>query len=208
MENLQKLVSLGSQPLLNEVQPASSHASLQWLEMVLPLLVLKNGFYAFESAVHVFPLGKKGGVMDIEQWNSENLWRHEYRGLADNLLFFAEDAFGYQFCAGKSGISMFNPEDASIRHIAGDIDGWAREVLDDYEELSAYPFARDWQRINGPLQEGRRLIFKIPLVLGGKTEMANVGDIDAVEAMRFRGDLWNQIKDVPPGASIELEITE
>ncbi len=208
MDNLKKLISIGSPALLSQIAMLENHRAMPWLEKITDLLTLKNGFYAFESALHVFPLGKLEGVMDLEQWNSSDLWRFEYKGSTDTLLFFAEDAFGYQFCASKDGISMFNPEYASLEHIADDIEEWARAVLDDYDELTAYPFARDWQKVNGPLRVGRRLTFKIPLVAGGTTEMSNVGDIDAVEVMRFRGYLWDQIKDLPPGTKFELEIVD
>lgn len=208
MNNLDKLISIGSSQLIQGLLPCYSGVGAEWVDKVIDLHRAKNGFYAFESALHVFPFGKADGIMDIEQWNSEDLWRNEYQGLADGYLFFAEDAFGYQFCAGESGILMFNPEDASFRHLADNIEGWAKEILEDYEELTCYPFAHKWQKENGPLPVGRRLTFKIPLVLGGETEMSNVGDIDAVEVMRFRGDLWNKIKDVPPGTSIEFEIVD
>jgi hypothetical protein len=52
-------------------------------------LSLKNGWYAFESALHLFPLGKKENVLDLETWNSEDLWRGDYRGLSKGCFFFA-----------------------------------------------------------------------------------------------------------------------
>lgn len=208
MKNVQKLISLGSSQLIEEIPAYVSLEKMPGLDKVSDLLRIKNGFYAFESALHVFPLGKADGVMDIEQWNAWDLWRYEYQEITNGLLFFAEDAFGYQFCVGETGISMFNPEDASIRHLADDIEGWAKEVLEDYEELTCYPFAHEWQKANGPLAIGRRLTFKTPLVLGGKTEMANVGDIGAIEVMRFRGELWNKIKDVPLGTPIKINIVD
>lgn len=54
------------------------------------MLQLKNGFYAFESALHVCPVTSDSET-GLEAWNDDSLWRDEYRDLAEGLLFFAED---------------------------------------------------------------------------------------------------------------------
>jgi hypothetical protein len=63
------------------------------------LLQSRNGFYAFESALHVLPRLERPdpATMDFGRWNDGALWRGEYGGLADGLTFFAEDLFGGQF---------------------------------------------------------------------------------------------------------------
>src|SRR5438309_1862194 len=75
---------------------------------LLRLLALRNGFYAFESALHVFPAGHIEGVLDIETWNSEVLWRREFGSMADGCLFFAEDIFGGQFCIKDARVHSFD----------------------------------------------------------------------------------------------------
>ncbi len=73
------------------------------------LLNRRNGFYAFESALHVLPW-ESDGVMDISRWNNAELWKAGYDGAADGLLCFAENAFGDQFCLSELGIIRFDPE--------------------------------------------------------------------------------------------------
>ena len=55
------------------------------------LLNKKNGFVAFESSLHVLPLGP--AIMDctLVEWNSPDLWRDAYGGLANEGLYFAEE---------------------------------------------------------------------------------------------------------------------
>jgi hypothetical protein len=86
---------MGTDPL--GLQPTIGH---KWLHLyslapdLLSVLNRKNGFYAFESALHVFPplrVWLQG--MNIDQWNSGSLWRQGYGDLAKGLLFFAETSF-------------------------------------------------------------------------------------------------------------------
>ena len=208
MTRSEKLMSIGSLPLGGELPLRNSLPDLPWLDRVMDLLRLKNGFYAFESALHVFPLGKQPGVMDLESWNAQDLWRHQYGNLLDGLLCFAEDIVGCQFCIGEEGISLFNPEDGSIEPTADTIEGWADALLGDYEVLTGYPWARDWQRIHGPLPEGHRLRFQMPLILKGKTEISNMAEFDALEVMLSSANVWKQIKDVPPGTPFTVKYVD
>ena len=208
MTRIEKLVSIGSPPLGGELPADNTLPDLPRLDRVMDLLKLKNGFYAFESALHVFPLGKQSGVMDIASWNAPDLWRHEYGDLLDGLLFFAEDALCCQFCVGENGISLFDPENGSFDYVAETIEGWADALLDDYELLTGYPWARDWQHIHGPLPEGHRLRFMIPPILQGKMELSNMQEVDALKGLQFAANLWNQIKDYPSGTTFEIEIVD
>lgn len=208
MENIEKLAQAGSDPLIEYSSSSAVTTDLPWLDRIIDLLRIKNGFYAFESALHVFPLGKADGVMDLEQWNADDLWRCEYQGAADNLMFFAQDAFGFQFCIGDEGILQFNPEDASTEYIASDIEDWASKMLVDYDGLTGYSLAHDWQSRHRRLENAERLPFTIPLVLGGEVSVDNIAAVNAVEAMRARGYIYRQIRDLPDGATIQLNITD
>jgi hypothetical protein len=61
----------------------------------------KNGFYAFESALHVFPV-TPDPVSGLEGWNADSLWRSDYQDLTEGLLFFAEDILQDQFCLSRN----------------------------------------------------------------------------------------------------------
>jgi hypothetical protein len=163
------------------------------------LLRKRNGFYAFESTLHVFPSGAGDGAV-LEAWNEPSLWKRQYGPELADLQFFAEDVFGGQFALGPRGVVSFDPETAETTLLAKDIDGWATAVLADYNVLTGYQIAHDWQARNRPLAGGERLVPKIPFVLGGGFTADNVYAMDAVRGMHLRADLARQIKNLPDGA--------
>lgn len=52
MTRIENLVSIDSPPLGGELPADTALPDLPWLDKVMNLLKLKNGFYAFESALH------------------------------------------------------------------------------------------------------------------------------------------------------------
>jgi len=60
----------------------------------------------------------------------------------------------------------------------------------------------------GSLSEGRKYCLKIPGVLGGEYDGANLATISLVVLVRFSGDVAKKIRDLPDGAKIELKITD
>lgn len=170
------------------------------------LLAEKNGFYAFDSALHVFPACQKEGVMDLEKWNDPNIWIRHYGDMALGTVFFAEGLFGDQFGIRESGIVRFEAETGLVEPIASSLEGWARLILKDYNYQTGYPLARKWQRIHGHLPPNQRLVAITPFVLGGEYDVQNLFALDAVKAMRYHADLALRIRDVPNGTKITFEI--
>jgi hypothetical protein len=174
------------------------------------LLQSRNGFYAFESALHVLPwaAGPDPATMDLGQWNDDALWRRGYDGLADGLTFFAEDLFGGQFALRGVEVVTFEPETGDVTWLAADLDGWAGRLLEDYRLLTGQPLGHDWQASQGPLPAGKRLLPKRPFVLGGGYEVANLYALDATRGMQLRGELAVQLRDLPEGAKVRFTIVD
>jgi hypothetical protein len=171
------------------------------------MLERKNGFYAFESALHVFPLATKPLCgMSLAEWNSDSLWRSDYGDLTVGLLFFAEDTFQNQFCLSASGVLRFNAETGGSKPVAGSFEQWADGILRDYDRETGWTIANKWQAENGPLPHGKRLLPKTPFFLGGAYALDNLWAGDAVEGMRFKADLAMQTRSVPDGAEVRLII--
>ncbi|GAA1923654.1 hypothetical protein GCM10009815_17820 [Nocardioides marmoribigeumensis] len=170
------------------------------------LLVARNGFYAFESALHVFGSGPSVTGGSLEEWNAEHGWRVAYGELAEGLLFFAEDVFGVQFALRGDRVVTFDPETGDVGAMGTSIEDWADQLLSDYRELTGYPVAHDWQSRHGTLVPGTRLVPKRPFVLGGAFDVANLYALDATEGMRVRGDLAAQLRDLPDGAQVRYEV--
>lgn len=201
---LNKLVSISSQPLAPGVtanaagNPPELHA----------LLAAKNGFFAFESALRVFPSGESAHSYSIAEWNSPGLWRHAYGALADGLFFFAEDIFGCQFCLKNGKVYSFDPETGELTFVADHLEGWAQEILDQFEVLTGYPLAHAWQAEFGQVEGRDRLMPKLPFVCGGEFSVDNLAVIDAARAMRSRGNFASQIQGLPDGAEITFQVVD
>ncbi|CAN7142846.1 SMI1/KNR4 family protein [Acidovorax sp. LjRoot38] len=175
---------------------------------LIQILSKKNGFYAFEEALHVFSWDdsiSQGQILGLQAWNEKTLWRDWYQGLTEELFFFAEDIFGGQFALKGREVVSFDPESGEIEFLAKSIEDWAAEILLNYPQLTGYPLAHSWQMLNGPIARGKRLLPKIPFILGGKYEVNNLFAVDAVKGMRYRGELWEQLRDLPDGAKVRLK---
>jgi hypothetical protein len=206
MTQVDKLLSIGSDPLAPkpEILPRLLEPHALGLDL-FHILQSKNGFYGFESALHVFPLAS-ATVISLEEWNSHNLWRGGYQDLAEGLLFFAEDVFQDQFCLSVGGVLRFKAETGETDFLADSIEGWAERMLRDYRIETGWPLASRWQAEKGPLPAGKRLMPKTPFFLGGAYAIENLWEGDAVEGMRFKADLALQTRNVPNGSAVKLNL--
>jgi hypothetical protein len=207
--NLKKLVAVSSSALCEDAPQIPERLLSQSGALgnqLIDLLKDKNGFYAFESALHVFPAGCKDSCMSIEEWNDDSLWRKEYGNLVQGYLFFAEDIFGVQFALGNRGVRKFDPETGEFEDFTSDLEEWGAKILEDYNYETGHELAHGWQSQNGPLPPGKRLLPKIPFVLGGAYDVENLYAADALQGMMFRADIWRQIRDLPDGSQIELKV--
>jgi hypothetical protein len=204
-EHLNKLVSVGSDPLIRT--PADFVAADSLGRELADLLTVRNGFYAFESALRVFPVDPSGRVGSLGDWNEPTTWRDAYGGMADGFTFFAEDVFGGQFGIHEGSVFAFDPETGEAKVMATSLDSWAKLILGDYQVLTGHPIAHDWQMRFGRIPEGQRLVPKIPFVLGGEFGVDNVFALEATKGMRLRGELAVQIRDLPNGTKISYRFT-
>ena len=204
-----KLLKLASAPIapgpaLLPVRPHDVGGGLvgDWLKMLDSV----NGFYCFESALHVFPTRMSGANLGLKEWNEPSAWRHEYRHLDRGGLFVAEDIFGNQFCLLKDAIYTFDAETAQLEEFARSVGDWAHKVVEEFELVTGYPVGHRWQSTHGALAAGYRLAPKTPFVLGGPYEVENLYACEAIAAMRARGNLARQIADVPDGTPINFQV--
>mgnify|MGYP005864705379 CR=1 FL=1 len=211
LSKLEKLIS-STGPSLNDDSAALSKRLCKLAgplaDDLAQMLRERNGFYALEGALHVFPSCYNQREVGLDEWNDDALWRAEYQGMADGCLFFAEDIFGGQFCIKDGKVFTFDPETGAIEYLADDIEGWAAAIVGDYEVLTGYPLAHQWQEQNGPLPANKRLLPKVPFVAGGEFELGNLYLADAVEGMKFRAYIANQIKNLPDGAQIRFDVVD
>jgi len=121
----------------------------------------------------------------------------------------AENAFGNLIVRAADGAFWrIRPEDLSCEKVAGDRDEFAvlsrrEDFLLDWEMTRLVEQAR---RKLGRLPAGRCYCLKVPAVLGGRYDAANMDTISLAELISFSGDLAEQLKDVPDGTKVRLRI--
>jgi len=210
-ENIDKLCDIGSAPILanferNQADQALAELGSRQSELI-HMLQIKNGFYAFESALHVFPFSPSNLFegQDLIHWNASSLWKYAYGSYLDETFCFAEDIFGYQFCIADSRIRLMDPETGQFDDICGTVEEWAGLVCDDFNVRTGFPVAHEWQRKNGPLKFGNRLVPIYPLVSSqGTYNVENFYEINALRGLLSRADFAKQIASVPDGGRIRL----
>jgi hypothetical protein len=116
-----------------------------------------------------------------------------------NLIVRAVDGAYWRIC----------PEEWSCVKIA-------QSAIELTTQLAADKFRIDWEMSRlvelagerqGPLSDGMCYCLKIPAVLGGSYEAENLGTITLNELIEFSGSMAEQIKDLPDGSQIKIEIT-
>jgi hypothetical protein len=206
-----KLAALGGPPLGGSLGAVASDivapSSLEELGLV-KLLRQRNGFYAFEQALHVFPLVSTRDEQGLEAWNSKSSWREGYQDFAEGCLFFAEDVFGGQFCLRDRCVMAFDPETGEKTLVAADVEHWAQCILDEHDVLTGYPLAHAWQERYGVIPLGQRLVPKVPFVLGGDFTVNNLFLLESGRAMRSRANLAVQIRDMADGTEVKFRIVD
>ncbi len=208
-KSLDKLFSIATDSLLEFPAGRSASApvpnAMRWRELT-GFLRRRNGFYAFESALHVFPMRSAGNIYGLDVWNATDTWVDSYEDLASGCFFFAEDIFGNQFCIKGEDICSFDAETGAAKPLASSLEEWAGLILSDYRFLTGHPLAHEWQVRNGRLPVNMRLVPKIPFVGGGAYAVDNLFSWDTVKSLRYRGEFATQIRDVPDGGKIRLKL--
>lgn len=123
----------------------------------------------------------------------------------------AENDFGNLLVRDRRGwYWRLCPEDLYCKPVADD-----RAALDALIETAE--FQQDWGRGTlieqaqasvGPLSPGRKYCLKIPGPLGGEYGGSNLASISLMELIGSSGHIAFQIKDMPDGAQVQLQIID
>lgn len=204
---LDKLVSIAGPSLsAGSIDVPTSAGRLG--EDLVGLLSRRNGFYAFESALHVRAGGPTESEPNLREWNADGLWRCSYDDMAEGHLFFAEDVFGGQFSIKDERVFTFDPETGEFGSFASSLDEWAERVISDFEVLTGFPLAHNWQKQHGSIPAGSRLTPQRPFILGGEYVIENLYVLEASASMRYRADVALQIRNLPEGTSVTIKVVE
>lgn len=182
-----KLLDIASDKLEDDIEYQTGYSEID------NVLQIKNGFFAFENAFHFFSKQETGTLNKLIK--NEFLYDKE-------CFFFAEDIFGNLFCRKNSNYYLMDIESGELEYISNNHDKMFQVILQDYNYFTGYSVARRWQELNGFLGKNERLIPKIFFITGGQYEVDNLYAMDRIRALRLRGDLFEQLKDVSDGEKI------
>lgn len=168
----------------------------------------KNGFLAFDRALRFFAADPHVHDLSLSRWNSPGLWRDHYGSLADELLFFADDIFGVQFCVKEGAVFSFEPETGVLERLADNLDAWAALMLTETDYYTGRPIASAWQENFGVLEPTQRLIPTLLFTLGGEFTLENLSAKDATLGMKIRGPIAQRIYGLPDGTKIRFVIED
>lgn len=170
---------------------------------VLGDLTAGQGLWRFYSAS--FP---EGGV---EAWNScDSSWRQAWGATLGTLDAFGEDVFGNQLLLRPDGQSVL-----IWRHESGVIEDTELDLATILE--ASLSNALDWldfysdgspavaRLFRDEISKDRHLHWVTPLVLGGSVDASNILLVERVTHLLGHAKLWQQIGDLPAGASIHLK---
>jgi hypothetical protein len=162
-----------------------------------------GGFWRFFS--ERYP--ETGGIF---RWNSTEFWRQAWPGLSSDLFFFGEDIFGNQLTLvpDRENVFLWNHENQDLADLLLDPATLFETVLqsgvhwiDFYtSEMLAIGRAR---LLDVP--ENCHLHWTQPLILAGAVAMANTSVLEAVSHLKFHGELWVKLRDLPPGTEVIIK---
>lgn len=144
--NTQSLLGKATAPLADTLDPPPIRGRVA--DEFAEFLREHNGFYAYESALHVFPAGEALGEVSMRAWNAADLWRSHYGTMADGFILFAEDSFGGQFALRDDAIYTFDPETGEAEATGSSVEDWAEQIVNDFVEVLGFPVCHDWQVIH------------------------------------------------------------
>src|SRR5690348_1668203 len=134
-DHIIKLLRVASAPLaecFHGPDPANQIRSGGLINELFATLSERNGFYAFESALLFRPYFREQPPLGLVQWNTPSVWKRSYGGRVEEMVFFAEDLFGVQFCLFENSVASFDPETGETRPISSSLDAWCAWILEDH----------------------------------------------------------------------------
>lgn len=150
-----------------------------------------------DSSEYFLPTAANGD--DLSSW--QPLVPDGARIIATNLF---GDAF---FVHPSGGVYMLERGAASVEPVAPSEHGFWKDIVDDAEGWQLRPLADRCRSGGKILGEGQCYAFAVLPVLGGEYEPDNIWVGSWHEWFALTADIYNQIKDVPDGTPVRLNLT-
>ena len=206
MCSLARLIEVSSPgrgaPEKNELPGSFREINRPVIEELESMLGIKNGFIAFESALSVFSADPSDIVKELTAWNG--LLSNHYAFQENQLCAFAEDLFMGQYAISEDGVVKVDLESGRLESHSDSISDWAQTILDDYNYETGYPVGEEWQKANGRLANGYRLLPKRPFAMGGDFVSREMVAVKSHIGLQMLVNLSNQIRHLPNGTTVTI----
>lgn len=163
-------------------------------------LLLDVGGYSFNK-----------GLYTIHTFESSLKWAGllstYFPGYKDEILPFAYDWWGRQYCVarkGYEGIYVFDPVDLGDYFLEQNLlDYHNITLVDDFKILDEIYFKEALETLGlEGLNSYQSVGYKLPLFLNGKADSSNYEIVDTKVYWDIQYQIFNQIKDLPEGTRI------
>lgn len=152
------------------------------------------------------------GLYRVHSYSSGVLWsdlvRQYFPDLKKTILPFGYDWIGRQYCiihGVDNVLVMFDPSTVEYFEMAGDIADFHNiDLVDDRDAtVSENSFHSTMSRLRiNELDINQCVGYKVPLFLGGNDDPGNYEVVDMEVYWDIQVQIYNQIKDLPPGTKI------
>jgi hypothetical protein len=159
---------------------------------VLGGATLDHGFWRF-----FYPDGV--GMLSMAKWNSPNVWKHAWSGLA-STTFWGEDVFGNQIILdGGGSVFLWNHENAAAIETGFDLHTVLETGLKhglawlDFYSDGSHALVGEQKR---ELSTDRHWHWIQPRILGGAIAAGNLTSIERVQHLVGHAKLWLQVSAI------------
>lgn len=166
-----------------------------------------NGGFFYGQSLHIYGYSDLHDFHSIEVLNS--MLRNEYGNIIDDLVAFAQDLFGNQFCFDTSarGVVFFDSETGERDPIASGYAEWLNKLDDHLEYFTGVNVLNDWLS-NNKFEFGYRLCPKIPFIMGGEYKVNNLYGSKFPDFIKSYANIARQVYNLPDGTPVKLNMTK
>ncbi|ANZ42866.1 hypothetical protein BBK82_19295 [Lentzea guizhouensis] len=181
-----------------EPSPPADVTPLRQVPGLAELVVLAAGCSFGDGVLRVFT--------EDEARRAQGLANLMFPEWAPRLRPFAQDWLGRLYALDLHRgalLLLLEPGSGGVFELDGTIPDLFDQIVDDPDTFLALDLFTPWRAAHPePLPTGTCVGFKTPLFLGGDGTVENLEVIDEEVYWSVHGQLWAQVKDLPPGTPI------
>ncbi len=167
----------------------------------------QNGGFFYQQGIHVYGYSKSYDFHNVNYINA--CLADEYGKIFKDLLAFAQDLFGNQFCFDleNSNIIYFESETGERQVIASTFPQWLTIVENDKDYYAGIELLKQWTKTHA-FPYNYRLCPKIPFIMGGEYVEDNLYSVEFPVFIRSYANIAKQVYGLPDGTPVKLVINK